>query len=405
MVAQREPIIIDTDPGIDDALAIFMALLSPEVEVRAITLTHGNTSLEHVKRNAVTLMHVFAEHQKHLGIEVPIDSLPVLAAGCDRPLKADLISATYFHGEDGMGEVYSKNLHKAPSDWENQLLHKAEEKVDNEYKDGERPAFKTTPRDAADEILHQLREAPPLTISILAVGPLTNIALAYQRDPVAFGRAKRIVIMGGAVDGPGNVTPMAEFNFRADADAADIVMSSTQGFQHTPEGYQQRLDLISQNKPAPAHVVVVPLDASDEGAVTKQDYEKYIIPVDKKTPVATFCNAFLIWTFETCFRLYNLESLAIYDAFTLLTLIDMTADKGDGKNTETLDKHWSYKHLDMHVETSGIYTTGMCVYDRRLWDETSFDNGVNNVQVITKGDGRRFNQYILNRVFDANIQL
>jgi inosine-uridine nucleoside N-ribohydrolase len=136
-------------------------------------------------------------------------------------------------------------------------LHQGEEE---DSAIAERRWFETTPRDAADEILYQLKQVEPLTMTIAAIGPLTNLALAYQRDPITFSRVKRVVIMGGAVNVPGNICAYAEFNFRADPHAAQIVMGTSKGFEHTPQGYQHRLDLIQQGKVAPCHIVIMPLD-------------------------------------------------------------------------------------------------------------------------------------------------
>ncbi|KAI9273082.1 Inosine/uridine-preferring nucleoside hydrolase domain-containing protein [Phascolomyces articulosus] len=281
-----EPIIIDTDPGVDDVLAILFLLLSKEVHIKAITLTHGNTELHHIKRNAVTLLHVMQKHRAFVNSPLPFQELPVLAVGSELPLKSKNIYATYFHGKDGLGDVYHQGKYTAPPDWESQIIHQSshDQEVafptttttttigdeEDENSKNDRPsnqttrAFQTTERDGADEILYQLKQAPPLTISILAVGPLTNIALAYQRDPITLSRAKRILIMGGAVDAPGNVTPLAEFNFRADPDAANIVLSASKGFQPTPEGYRDRVDLITNGKQTPIHIVLLPLKGKNQ---------------------------------------------------------------------------------------------------------------------------------------------
>jgi len=126
--------------------------------------------------------------------------------GRETPLESDQVFATEFHGEDGLGDIYAKGLHVAPTDWENQLLHDAESEGAKDT------PFQTTPRDAADEILHQLANADPLTVTILAIGPLTNLALAIQRDPKTFSRAKSIVILGGCV----LLSPFVESNICTD---------------------------------------------------------------------------------------------------------------------------------------------------------------------------------------------
>ncbi|KAI9304108.1 Inosine/uridine-preferring nucleoside hydrolase domain-containing protein, partial [Cunninghamella echinulata] len=295
-------------------------------------------------------------------------------------------------------------LHDAPKDWEKHLIHGDEGITKNEER-----WFNTTQRDAADEILYQLKQSEPLTLTIVAIGPLTNIALAYQRDPITFSKAKRVVIMGGNVNTPGNTVPYAEFNFRADPHAADIVMATSKGFQHSPDGYQQRLSLIHDNKVAPMHVVVMPLDGSDDGTISKPDYEKYILPLGKTTPLYSFINAFMIWSFDVCLNLFKLDNWAVYDAYTVLLMIEMISDKGDGNNQDNkFNDRWEYQYVDMVVETTGKYTLGMCCTDKRAWapvDKSSWGLERNNVQVILKGDGLRFRKILLNTIFDAKIQL
>ncbi|KAI8343109.1 Inosine/uridine-preferring nucleoside hydrolase domain-containing protein [Chlamydoabsidia padenii] len=394
----KEPIIIDTDPGIDDALAIILAYLSSDVDIRAITLTHGNVGLECVKKNAAVILHALMDNQKFL--KLPPKRLPVLAIGASLPLEIKPVEATYFHGEDGIGMIYNE-LHKAPEDWEKHLIHQ-EETISEDAR-----WFETTNRDAADEILYQLKQVEPLTLTIVAIGPLTNIALAYQRDPVTFSRAKRVVVMGGAILVPGNICPYAEFNFRADPHAADIVMGTSKGFQHTPEGYQQRLDRIKENKVAPCHIVIMPLDASDDGTISKPDYDKYIVPLGKSTPLYGFVNAFMRWSFEVCLDYYKLDKWAIYDAYTVLLMLEMIQDRGDGKGDPTFNERWEYEYLDLTVETQGKYTMGMCCVDRRDYqkDKKPWDGEANNVQTFLAGRGSRFRDIMLNTIFNARIGL
>ncbi|KAI8086331.1 Inosine/uridine-preferring nucleoside hydrolase domain-containing protein [Halteromyces radiatus] len=388
----KESLIIDTDPGIDDALAIILAYLTPSVDIKAITLTHGNVGMECVKKNAAVILHALLDNQKFL--QLPLKPLPVLAVGASSPLEITPIEATYFHGEDGIGMIYNE-LHKAPQDWEKHFIHE-EETIEEQSR-----WFETTTRDAADEILYQLEQAEPLTVTIAAIGPLTNIALAYQRNPVIFSRAKRIVVMGGAVDVPGNIGAYAEFNFRADPHAAKIVMGTSKGFQHSPEGYQQRLDLIAQGKVAPSHIVILPLDAADGGMITKVDYEKYVLPLGKSTPLFGFINAFMQWSFQVSAAYYKMDSWAIYDAYTMLLLIEMIQDKGDGKGDPTFDQRWKCKYLDLTIETSGEYTLGMCCVDRRDYqkDKKPWDGIANNVQTFFAGDASRFRTVMLNTIF------
>jgi purine nucleosidase/pyrimidine-specific ribonucleoside hydrolase len=188
-------VIIDTDPGIDDALALLLAFQSPELEVAAVTTVSGNVSIDDATRNVFTVFSL-----------LPPSKRPPVARGAARPrLKAPAI-AYGVHGKDGLGDLARYR------DASGNVCYPA-------------PPVEVTNRDAADEILYQLRgtEAP---LTIIALGPLTNIAAAIERAPEIMAETEQIVAMGGAVGVPGNVTPAAEFNIHTDPHAAKIVFAS-----------------------------------------------------------------------------------------------------------------------------------------------------------------------------------
>jgi len=180
------PILIDTDPGIDDALALLFAWNSPEIQVEAITTVAGNVSLDAASTNLQRLLALRRPHPS-----------PVVAAGAAGPLARALTTATRYHGEDGLGDL---------PDW---------------------PAVERLPTapGAVDVIVDAARRHGR-DLTIVALGPLTNLALALKVDAAALGRAGRVVAMGGAVDVPGNVTPTAEFNMSVDPEAAHRVLAA-----------------------------------------------------------------------------------------------------------------------------------------------------------------------------------
>jgi inosine-uridine nucleoside N-ribohydrolase len=176
-------IIIDTDPGVDDALAILLALRSPEFKVEAITPVAGNVPLEFTLANALRLVEIAGR------TDVPV------AAGASHPLVRRLVTADYVHGNNGLGGV-------------------------------EFPQPKIKPvSETAVEIIRRLVRSSPGEISIVAVGPLTNVATALRSDPDLAGMIRSIVLMGGSLSG-GNITPSAEFNFYVDPEAARIVFDA-----------------------------------------------------------------------------------------------------------------------------------------------------------------------------------
>lgn len=181
---KKRPIIIDTDPGIDDAVALAIALHEKTLDVRLITTVHGNVSLDKVTRNALKLLHFFNK-------EIPV------AAGSERPLLREVIDASTIHGESGMDGYQFEE----PDD---RLLTK-EHAVNAMYK----------------EIMGSDDK-----ITLVPIGPLTNIALLIRLYPEVINHIKEIVLMGGSAS-RGNASPVAEFNILADPEAAKIVFHST----------------------------------------------------------------------------------------------------------------------------------------------------------------------------------
>ncbi len=176
------PIIIDTDPGIDDALAILLALASPELDLRALVTVAGNVRLELCTQNALKL--------RELGKR---PALPVYA-GCDRPIARDLVTGSV-HGTTGMDGA------ELP-----------------------RPKGKPEAQHGVDWLIETLSAAAPKSQTLAPIGPLTNIATAFQRAPGIARAVREVVIMGGATPKTGgNMSPHAEFNIHVDPEAADFV--------------------------------------------------------------------------------------------------------------------------------------------------------------------------------------
>jgi purine nucleosidase len=176
--------VIDTDPGIDDALALALALRSPELDVRGITVVHGNVPVDRGTRNAFRILDLLDRR------DVPV------AAGAAVPLLRELRTAEIVHGADGLADLVTTEVDVAP------------EAVAG-------PAFIVRAVEAASN---------PLTV--ITLGPLTNVAIALAFAPQIAEGIERVVSMGGAVRVEGNATPAAEFNILADPEAAAIVLRS-----------------------------------------------------------------------------------------------------------------------------------------------------------------------------------
>lgn len=183
-----ENIIIDCDPGIDDAMAILLALNSPELNVVGLTTVFGNTHVAGTTKNALNLLDLAGR------TDIPV------ARGADFPLVVPRgLLGEFVHGSDGMGDI----------GWT---------KVNN-------PSQREDPRHAAQFIVDTVM-ARPGEITLAPIGPLTNIALALQLEPRIAQNVRRVVIMGGTVTKPGNVSPTAEANVHNDPHASALVFGA-----------------------------------------------------------------------------------------------------------------------------------------------------------------------------------
>ncbi|GKS56667.1 hypothetical protein YTPLAS18_01940 [Nitrospira sp.] len=186
------PVVIDTDPGVDDALAILLALRSPELQVVGMTTVSGNVSLRLATRN---VFHVLSLARA--------TNIPV-GVGAARPLKRNLVSATHVHGREGLGEL-------------------------DRFTDADglpRYHMVRVPRrlPTALEVWEQCVNQNPRHLMLIMLGPLTNLARALESRPSVVRRFRSIIAMAGAIAVPGNVTPSAEFNVYVDPEAAARVV-------------------------------------------------------------------------------------------------------------------------------------------------------------------------------------
>ncbi|WP_265500275.1 nucleoside hydrolase [Paracoccus beibuensis] len=275
-----QKIIIDTDPGQDDAVAILLALASPEIEVLGIVAVAGNVPLPLTEANARKI------------VELSGQSVPVFA-GCDRPLARDLVTAEHVHGKTGLDGT-----------------------------DLPDPTVPLQPQDGVDFIIDTLRREPAGTVTLVPIGPLTNIATAFRRAPDIIPKVQRIVLMGGAYFEVGNITPAAEFNIYVDPEAAAEVFA------------------------AGAPLVVVPLDVTHK-ALTSRAW------VDQMRDLPNRCGpAVAGWTdfferFDTA--KYGSLGAPLHDPCTIAWLLEPDLFQG--------------RQINIEVETEGRWTTGMTVAD------------------------------------------
>ena len=275
-----QKIIIDTDPGQDDAVAILLALASPELEVLGITAVAGNVPLPLTLRNARAICELAGR-----------PDIPVYA-GCDAPLEGRLVTAENVHGATGLDGITLPE-----------------------------PTMPVQDRHAVDFLVETLRREPAGTVTLVPIGPLTNIAAAFRQAPDVIARVGRIVMMGGAYFEVGNVTPAAEFNIFVDPLAAAEVFA------------------------AGADLVVVPLDVTHRALTSRAWVEGMRASGRVGEVVAS-------WTdfFERYDRAkYGHDGAPLHDPCAVAYLI--------------APELFSGRRINVEIETEGRFTRGMTVAD------------------------------------------
>jgi purine nucleosidase len=322
--AAPKKIIIDTDPGTDDAMALMLALNSPELDVRAITVVPGNVVLQQGLENALRMMSLANR------CDIPV------AAGAEHPLFQKLVTAEYWHGKNGLG-----NIELPPSKC----------KVDGRF---------------APDLIIEMVHAAPHEITLVPIGPLTNIALAVEKDPSIAPLVKEVILMGGGITG-GNVTGAAEANIANDPEAAQIVFHA---------GWP---------------VTMVGLDVSNKTLFTRKDLDQL---GQTHGPISDFIYQVGKYLVDLSAR-FGLEGTPMYDPLAVGVAIDSTLVTAP------------LMHVD--VETRGEFTRGETVADRHGYvDHTVLQgnryviDGVDkpepNVKVCVDVDARRFVEMYVARV-------
>jgi len=303
-------LVLDTDPGIDDALTILYALASPEVKMEAITVVNGNCPMEQGVINALSVLELAG------ATHIPV------ARGMDKPLLLPVINAEVTHGKSGLGYA-------------------------------ELPPPKTSPTEKhAVELIRGLVLQDPGQVNIVAIGPLTNIAMAVRLYPQIVDAVQHLYIMGGAINHCGNMTPQAEFNIYCDPHAASIVFHS--GIPFT----------------------LVPLDVTYQTLMTRDDLNMF---APLQTPLSDFVIKASSYVMEYLSESQEVMGCALNDPLALAALFQ----------DDILELH----HLVIDVDTNYGVSMG-----KTFADFYNYDHKPANGYAALGVDSRRFVTHFLERM-------
>lgn len=308
---EKRKVIIDCDPGIDDSLAIMLALRSPELEVLGITIVCGNSPVEMGFENAKKVLH-------HMGrLDIPI------YIGAEKPIKRDYVNALDTHGADGLGESFLPEV----------------------------PGYRQN-LSAVEFLARALKQEK---VSVIALGPMTNLAELIQTDREAFLQIDELVSMGGSYKSHGNCSPVAEYNYWCDPDAAALVYETMDA--------------------AGKCIHMVGLDVTRDIVLTPTILE-YICRLDLE--MGTFIKKITKFYFDFHWEWEHIIGCVINDPLAVAYFLDRSLCEGF--------------HSFVQVETQGI-SMGQTVVDAMNFYRRSA-----NAKVLTKTDAERFFNFFLSRI-------
>jgi purine nucleosidase len=299
-------VIIDTDPGIDDVLAILFALGCPEISVEGLTTVSGNVPVAIGTKNALKVLEIADR------TDIPV------ACGAAKPLKRELITAEWVHGKDGLANMNLPAPEKEPV------------------------------QESAIEWMRQklLKSTEPITV--IALGPLTNLGMLYCLDPDAFSRIKEIVFMGGAAFCSGNTTAAAEFNIYVDPDAAKLVVESG------------------------VPITMVGLDVTMKTILKPAEVENII----DDSKIVNFAKELVSKAFSTFPVRVEMGGLALHDPLAIGVAIEpgiITTER-----------------MNLSIETDGNVGIGATIVDNRPWSKAE-----PNANIAIDVDSFRFKEWFL----------
>ena len=307
----KKKIIIDTDPGQDDAVALLLALASKELEILGITCVAGNVPLSLTSENARKILELTRY------TEIPV------FAGADRPIKRTLVTAEHVHGKTGI--------------------------------DGpalEKPKIKLQSKEAIEFIIETILSYPKDEITLCTLGPLTNIGLAFQREPRIKTLIKEIIMMGGGFFEGGNITPAAEFNIYVDPEAAAEVLVSG------------------------IPITMLPLDVTHKALTSRSRIESFR-KIGNKAGIATAEMLDFFERFDV--EKYGSEGGPLHDPNVIAYLLRPEFYEG--------------KYVNVEIEVGSDLTRGMTVVD--WWNVTTRKK---NVYYIDKVKDEEFFNFLIERI-------
>jgi len=319
VTAERRPLLIDCDTGIDDALALLYACASPEAEIVGVSCVAGNVGLPDVLRNTLAVLDLAGRAD----VEV--------AAGCDSPIGRPLRIADDTHGPTGLG-----------------------------YAELAAPSGTAGSRDAAEMIVAEAR-ARPGEVTLVTLGPLSNVAVALEREPGLPRLLRRLVMMVGAYRSPGNTAPTMEWNAGVDPEA---LAATIRGWAAT-------------DAPQP---IAFGLDVTERAKMTPDHLERLAQAVgDADDPIIRFVEDALRFYFEFHSRYDGFHGAFIHDALVVAAALDPALARTEA--------------LAVEVELEGRWTTGETVTDwRRHWDRAP------DLDIAVEADSGEFFERFIDRV-------